>query len=109
MYFPACARFAVNTNAPEHLAILSLDGAGVASVYFPGGAESAAIGRGRNQPLESSVALDSTLGRERLWAVFCKTPFRVEPLHERLEREGQLGEVHRCTSDMLEIVKESLP
>src|SRR6186713_930320 len=71
-------RFTVSTNAAEQLAILSLDGAGVASVYFPGGAESAPIGRGRNQPLESSVELDSALGRERLWAVFCKTPFRVE-------------------------------
>lgn len=102
-------RFTVSTNAAEQLAILSLDGARVASVYFPAGAESAPIGRGRNQPLESSVELDSALGRERLWAVFCKTPFRVEPLRERLEREGQLGEVTGCTTDMLDIVKESLP
>lgn len=102
-------RFTVSAMAPEQLAIFSLDGAGVASVYFPAGAESAPVGRGMNQPLESSVELDATLGREHLWAVFCNTPFRVEPLRERLEREGKLAEPAGCTSETLAITKASLP
>jgi hypothetical protein len=102
-------RFTVSNEAPEHLAILSLDGASVASVYFPSGPDSASLGRGRDQALDSSVELDATLGRERLWAVFCVEPFRTEPLREQLEREGNLPELAHCTIDSLSIVKEPLP
>ena len=102
-------RFSATTAKPAHLAILSLDGAHVASVYFPPGPTSQRFGVVSNQPLDSSVVLDDTLGQERLWALFCDRPFALEPLRSRLEREGTLHAPEGCSMEEHTILKQRAP
>jgi hypothetical protein len=102
-------RFTVTTAAAQHLAILSLDHAGVASVYYPQGATSAPVEASRQQPLDSSVELDETLGAERIWAIFCPEAFALEPLRAELEHSQRRPTLPRCTVDELAVVKERAP
>jgi hypothetical protein len=102
-------RFSITTAKPAHLAIFSLDGANVASVYFPPGDTSRHFDRVSRQPLESSVVLDDTLGRERLWALFCDREFALEPLRALLERDRELRVRAGCTVDEFSITKQSPP
>jgi len=103
-------RFVVTLRAPAHVAVLSRDGAGQASVYFPAGGTSAprfdaAGGRG----LDGAVELDETLGRERLWGVFCAESFEVGPLREALSASGELTPPPGCTLDEIELIKVASP
>ncbi len=98
-------RFTVSVASPRHFAILSLDGAQVASVYYPTGTRSEALHVARDLPLDSSVTLDDALGTERLFGVFCEEAFELEPLRSELERTGRLPELSQCTVDSLSIVK----
>jgi hypothetical protein len=102
-------RFTATTGAAQHLAILSLDAARRASVYYPKGNTSAPIGAVRGEVLDSSVELDETLGGERIWAVFCREPFELEPLRAELERLQALPNLPDCTFDEVSIVKERAP
>jgi hypothetical protein len=102
-------RFSLTTGKPTHVAILSLDGAGVASVYFPQGKTSRSFGMVNSQPLDSSVLLDSTLGNERLWALFCDKEFALESLRAQLEREGNLSVPAGCSLDQHTLVKRAAP
>ena len=102
-------RFSVTTTKPAHVAILSLDGAGVASVYFPTGNTSRRFGAVSNLPLDSSVMLDDTLGQERLWAVFCERAFALEPLRSSLGRERTLHAPPDCTVEEHTLSKQRAP
>jgi hypothetical protein len=102
-------RFKVSTSEPAHVAILSLDGAGVASVYYPRQRQSAHLGVVRDQVLESSIELDGTLGEEGLWGVFCEAPFEVEPLRAALEERRALPTLGGCRVDLLSVVKKRAP
>jgi hypothetical protein len=102
-------RFVVTTTEPQHVAILSLDAAGAASVYYPSTAISRAFGLVRNQPVETGVELDATLGRERLWGIFCDEPFDVEPLRQALEGQAKLPPLPGCAVDELSLTKEPPP
>lgn len=102
-------RFSITTGKPAHVAILSLDGAGVASVYFPPGKTSRSFGMVSGQPLDSSVLMDSTLGPEEIWALFCDTQFDLEPLRVQLERERTLNPPVGCNVDQHTIVKQAAP
>jgi hypothetical protein len=102
-------RFSISTGKPAHVAILSLDGAGVASIYFPQGKTSRGFGMVSGQPLDSSVLLDGTLGPERLWALFCDSPFDLEPLRAQLERQGEMTLPAGCSVDQHTIVKQAAP
>ncbi|AGP38926.1 hypothetical protein [Sorangium cellulosum] len=66
-------------------ALLSVDGARKASVYFPAGDVAAPIQPGEQVPLPSSVVLDETLGAETVYGLFCETPVALEPLRAALE------------------------
>jgi hypothetical protein len=102
-------RFSITTRKPAHLAILSLDGAGAASVYFPPGGTSRSFGTVDRQPLDSSVLLDGTLGNETVWALFCDKEFDLEPLRAQLEREGTLSVPAGCSLDQHTLVKRAAP
>jgi len=100
-------RFVAITQEPRHVAILSWDAAGVASVYYPTAATHARrLTAAESGPLDGAVELDATLGRERLFGVFCDAPFEVEPLRAALERQKTLVPPFGCQLDELEIVKE---
>ena len=102
-------RFSITSLKAQHVAILSLDGAGVASIYYPGGDTSKPVGVLNNHALESSVLLDDALGKERLWAIFCEAPFELNPLRESLEQHRELPPLTDCSVDELSIVKQALP
>ena len=89
--------------------ILSLDGAGVATVYYPAGSRSAAVGVIGAKPLESSVVLDGTLGEEKLFGIFCEEPFELESLRAALARDKRLPPLPRCHVDELSIQKQKAP
>lgn len=72
------------TQAPAHLAVLSVDASGAASVYYPAGPRAERIEPGREVPLPSSVVLDDTLGEERIFALFCADPIEIEPVRAAL-------------------------
>lgn len=80
-------RFTYSTAVPKHLAILSLDGAQRASVYFPAGPRSEQLPAGTDRPLGSAVELDATLGEEHIIALFCAAPIDLEAQRVRLARE----------------------
>ena len=102
-------RFTLTSRNPRHVAILSLDGAGVASVYYPRGTTSELVAAIRDQPVDSSVELDDTLGEEHIWGIFCDAPFELGPLKNDLEQRGRLPSMANCAVDELSIVKEAAP
>jgi len=77
--------FVFSSQRPGYLAILSVDGAGRASVYFPAGADrAAAFQEGLGQPVPVSTILDDTLGDERIYALQCDTAIVLEPIRAAL-------------------------
>ena len=83
-------RFAVSTPIPAYVAVLSLDPAGRASVYFPQASRAAEVPAGTEVPLPLGTRLDATTGEERLLGIFCASPVELEPIRLGLER-GQDG------------------
>jgi hypothetical protein len=98
-------RFALTTLEPRHVAIVSRDGHGQVSEYFPGTSRSQRVGVSRNRLLDSSVELDGVLGEERIIAVFCNEPFSVAPLREALTQGDTLPVASSCSLDSLTIRK----
>ncbi|HSN89735.1 MAG TPA: DUF4384 domain-containing protein, partial [Anaeromyxobacteraceae bacterium] len=78
-------RFAVTTPRPAWVAVLSVDPAGHASVYFPLGPTAAPVPAGTDVALPLATRLDATSGEERVVGLFCDRPVALEPLRARLE------------------------
>jgi len=91
--------FTVTTDARRHVAVLSRDGAGAATIYFPAGGTAAAIDSGREVVLPIATRLDDTLGREELYGVFCDRPVALEPLRLALAGTGELRAPPGCAVD----------
>jgi hypothetical protein len=98
--------FTVSTDEPAFLAIISVDGAGKVSAYYPAGPTAAAIPAGRDQVLPRSVLLDDTLGLERVVAVFCQRPTLVAELAAAVARDAIPS---GCVSDALTLEKRRTP
>lgn len=79
-------RFSVRTPADGFVAVLSRDGAGHASVYYPFSASQAAPHGAQDTLLPDAIMLDGVLGTERVWALFSARPFELGPLLQQLER-----------------------
>ena len=78
-------RFTVTTPAKAHVAVLSLDPEGRASVYFPLGSRAEAVAAGAELTLPLGTRLDGTLGEERIVGLFCSSPVELEPVRLQLE------------------------
>jgi uncharacterized protein DUF4384 len=78
-------RFAVTTAAPAYVAVLSLDPAGHASIYFPAGPRAEPVAAGTDVPLPLATRLDATPGQERVMGLFCDHPALLEPVRLGLE------------------------
>jgi hypothetical protein len=90
-------RFVVTAAGQGYVLVVSLDGAGQASVYHPfAGSRSVAVGAGRVE-LPGSVKLDRALGRERLYALFSTQPLDAADVLARLARDGTVGDVAATT------------
>jgi hypothetical protein len=78
-------RFAVTSPEPAFVAVLSLDPAGRASVYFPAGDRAERVAGGVEVALPLATRLDATVGAERLLGLFCDRPVELEPLRAALQ------------------------
>jgi hypothetical protein len=83
-------RFAVTAPAPGYVAVLSLDAAGRATVYYPAGGRAEPVASGAEVALPLATKLDATVGEERLFALYCERPVELEPLRAALEGAGRL-------------------
>jgi hypothetical protein len=81
-------RFSITTAVPAYVAVLSVDPAGRAFVYFPEGERAVRMPAGPDVPLPLGTRLDQTVGEERVLALFCPAPIEVEPVRRTLERAG---------------------
>jgi hypothetical protein len=97
-------RFTYSSERPAYFALLHAD-ATRASVHFPLRAEAEKIGPGRDVPLDFSIRLDSRLGAERVYGLFCEEPIALEPVRAQLERSGELPALPRCWVDRLVLDK----
>jgi hypothetical protein len=73
-------RFAVTLPRPAYVAVLSLDPAGRASVYFPAGERAAEVGAGADVALPLATRLDATVGEEQVFGLFCDRPLELAPV-----------------------------
>lgn len=98
-------RFAVTTPAPAWVAVLSLDPAGRASVYFPQGALAARVAPGIDFPLPLATRLDETVGEEHVLGLFCDRPVELEPLRAALEARAEIASPEGCEVTRWSFVK----
>jgi hypothetical protein len=77
--------FAYSTDRGDYLAVVSIDGAHHASVYYARDGRAVPIEPARQSPVDQSTVLDATLGEEVLYALFCERPIEVGPVAGALE------------------------
>ncbi|XXY52105.1 zf-HC2 domain-containing protein [Sorangium sp. So ce269] len=103
-------QFTYSAAEAGYFALLSVDGARKASVYFPAGAAAAPIQAGEEVPLPSSVVLDETLGAETLHGLFCSAPVDLEPIRAALESAPERPPAPAgCRVDRVLIDKRAAP
>jgi hypothetical protein len=96
--------FSYEAPSDGYLAVLSVDGAGQASVYYPVGSRARALTAGSHL-LEQSTTLDAVLGRETLYALWCDGPAELEPLRRALESSAALPVSPGCRIESLAVEK----
>lgn len=99
-------RFTYSTERPLYFALLHADSGG-ATIHFPTQPNAARIDAGRDIPLDFSIRLDSRLGTEMVFGVFCEEAIALEPIRARLESSGSLADLPRCRVDPVELKKRS--
>ncbi|HYO72066.1 MAG TPA: hypothetical protein VEU33_38925 [Archangium sp.] len=103
-------QFTTSLTAPGYVAVLSVDGARRASLYYPAGPTAALQPAGEAVPLPLSTVLDETLGPETLYVLACPAPIALEPLVAALEREpSRPPPAEGCDVDMVELEKQEGP
>jgi hypothetical protein len=103
-------RFVVSPRGYTQIAILSRADDGETSLYYPQTAHSAAIDAAADKvALDSAVELDDTIRDERLFAVFCRTPFATEALTTELVAKGALAAPPGCAVATLLLPKRRDP
>jgi hypothetical protein len=78
-------RFTVTTPEPAYVAVLSVDPAGRASIYFPEGPRAAPVVAGTDVPLPIATQLDGSVGEEHVLGLFCDHPVELAPVRAGLE------------------------
>jgi hypothetical protein len=99
---------------PGHLAIIGVDAARVATVYFPAGGVSDVVPLGDDVELPRATLLDDTLGPEVVYAFFCVRPLAPAALEGAraalaARPEAPPPELPGCTVDRLDWVKVRAP
>jgi len=98
--------FTATAATPGFVAVLSREGPGKASVYFPSGARAEPVAAGREVVLPVATVLDDAVGSERIYGLFCASPEPIEPLRSRLAATGALPVPQGCHVDTLTLSKE---
>ena len=97
--------FTATAATPGFVAVLSREGPGKASVYFPSGARAEAVAAGREVVLPVATVLDDAVGAERIYGLFCVSPEPIEPLRSALAATGVLPVPQGCHVDTLALSK----
>jgi len=85
-------RFVVMPGESAFVLVVSIDGAGTASVYHPfGGTASGPVTPRQRTELPGSLVLDDSPGPERFFALFSKEPLDAAPVLEALRGIGARG------------------
>jgi hypothetical protein len=92
-------RFTYTTRTPGYLALVSRDGSGEVSVYYPDEPAAAPLPPAEDEPLPGSIVLDDALGFEAVYAVFCSEPPAVTSLVAQLRRGQDLVTIPGCSVD----------
>jgi hypothetical protein len=96
--------FSYSAPSAGYLAVLSVDGGGHASIYFPTGARAEAVKPGP-QLLPLSTTLDAVLGRETLYALWCDAPAELEPIRRSVESAPAAPAAPGCSVETLQVDK----
>lgn len=103
-------RFTYSIARPSYLAILSVDGAGLASVYFPEGPLATRVEAASDALLPLGTRLDAVLGDEQVVALFCDRAQAVEPLRQAVQAAAPgLPEVPGCQRATFRFTKRAGP
>ena len=101
-------RFSYSSHEATSLGILSVDGAGVATVYFPDGPQMATLPAAEDAPLPLATRLDGVLGEEQVVAIFCRRPHALEPLRKALQASpAALPQLPDCTLSAFHFTKRA--
>ncbi len=101
-------RFAYSWSQGGTIAVLSRDGAGVLSVYFPATDAMHEITAGHAISLPGAVLLDDTTGAEIFYGVFCTRRVPVERLRQAVAQHPQDPRPPSgCTIDQIRVRKEA--
>jgi hypothetical protein len=85
-------RFQVESGGLPYLLVVSIDGAGKPSVYYPFNAlRSGPVETGEPVALPYSIILDSAPGPERLYALFSREPLQAAEVRAELQKIGSRG------------------
>lgn len=90
---PSSGVYPVAPPEGRYALIVSIDGAGHTSVYYPFDGTASAPLPASSAPIEldGSVVLDDVLGNERLWALLSAEPLQVEQIRPQLARLAGQG------------------
>ncbi|MFE8597452.1 hypothetical protein [Archangium violaceum] len=103
-------QFTTSLTAPGFVAVLSVDGARRASLYYPAEPTAAPQPAGEDVPLPLSTLLDDTLGPETVYVLACPAPILLDPLVVALEREpSRPPPAEGCDVDVVELDKQEGP
>ncbi|MEZ4385472.1 MAG: hypothetical protein R3A79_29370 [Nannocystaceae bacterium] len=98
-------RFSYSWSAGGTVAVLSRDGAGTVSTYFPAGARSFAATPGEEVELPGAVELDAVLGDEALYGFFCADEVAVAELERAVAARPDAPAVRGCVVDQVRVRK----
>lgn len=99
-------RYSFRAPEPLHVMVLSREANGAVNRYFPSEPNSFSVDMGVTLS-KVATELDANLGRETLWAVFCRAPFTADGLVEQLEKTGVIAPAEGCATQRLEFSKEA--
>ncbi|MBI5548644.1 MAG: DUF4384 domain-containing protein [Deltaproteobacteria bacterium] len=91
----------------RYLLVLGLDATGKATLFFPTGTDTHKMPPGESLPLPFAISLDSTLGEERLYSLFCEKPVAVDAFQREVESHPLAPQIpERCTVECFTLMKE---
>ena len=103
-------QFTVTSAEGGFVAVIGVDGAKAATVYYPSGPRAEAFGPGADVALSTSTRLDATLGPEIDYGLFCATPIDLEPVRLAFAARPEDPPIPAgCRVDRVRLVKVKSP
>ncbi len=102
-------RFAYSWPEGGELAVLSRDGAGTVSAYFPAGERTFTAAPGEKIDLPGAVLLDDVVGDEVLYGVFCAEATPLSVIERAVDARPEDPELAGCVVDRIRVDKRARP